>query len=307
MVQEAEAQAVTSKAKGGRKGKVMQLRAIDNEATNESDTEVNDDDAEEETDSDSDHDNNKKQYNFRTLAKLLEPVPKLTSHNYYSWNAHIKSFLRCVPHTMKHLDGAYDKKHPKWNCTFNDALTNALCSTIDTTREYNINYLILDIIREHHMFHHVWKKIENGLTNEATAISHHIALITQLGELRMHNSDVRKLIQEIRTIQMESSLLEKPFTDDTLFSNLQKCTIQHPMYKETVATISQLSFNALTTALSIWQSVIENNPTLRVDPCQASTRVASSDNQDETPRKEEKDEKDTDSTSTKVAARPQRL
>ena len=168
----------------------MQPQAIDNEATNKSDTKVIDNDAEEETDSDSDHNNNRKPYNFCTLEKLLEPIPKLTSHNYYSWNAHIKSFLRCIPHTMKHLDGAYDKKHPKWNCTFDDALTNALCSTIDTTGEHNINYLIPDIIREHHTFHHVWKKIENGLTNEATAISHHIALIAQLGELRMHNSDV---------------------------------------------------------------------------------------------------------------------
>ncbi|SYW81934.1 uncharacterized protein UHO2_00421 [Ustilago hordei] len=269
MVQEAEAQAITSKAKGGRKGKIMQLRAIDNEATNKSDTKVINDNAKEETDSNSDHDNNGKQYNFHTLAKLLEPIPKLTSHNYYSWSAHI--------------------------------------NTIDTTREFNINYLILDIIRENHMVHDVWKKIENGLTNEATAISHHIALIAQLGELRMYNSDARKLIQEIRTIQMESSLLGKPFANDTLFSNLQKCTIQHPMYKETVTTMSQLSFSTLATALSIWQSVIENNPALRVDPRQASARVASSDDQDKPPRKDKKDEKDTNSTSTKVAARPRRL
>jgi len=126
---------------------------------------------------------------------------------------------------MKHLDGAYDKKHPKWNHTFDDALMNALRSTINTTGEFNINYLVLDIIREHHTFHNVWKKIENGLTNEATTISRHIALIAQLGELRMYNSDVQKLIQEIRTIQTESSLLGKPFADDTLFSKLQKCTI----------------------------------------------------------------------------------
>ena len=91
---------------------------------------------------------------------------------------------------MKHLKGVCDKKHPKWNQTFDDdALTNALCSTFNTTGEFNINYLILDIIREHHTFHNVWKKIENGLTNEATAISRCIALITQLGELSMYNSD----------------------------------------------------------------------------------------------------------------------
>ncbi|CCF54957.1 hypothetical protein NDA11_005841 [Ustilago hordei] len=198
----------------------------------------------------------------------------------------------------------YDKKHPKWNCTFDDALTNALCSTIDTTGEYNVNYLILDIIREHHMFHHVWKKIENGLTNEATATSHHIALIAQLGELRMFNSDAQKLIQEIRSIQMESSLLGKPFADDTLFSNLQKCTICHPMYKETVATVSQLTFSALATALTTWQLVIENNPSQRVDPHQASTRVTSSNDQDESSEKDEKDKKDADCTSAKVAARP---
>ncbi|SYW81718.1 uncharacterized protein UHO2_00222 [Ustilago hordei] len=70
---------------------------------------------------------------------------------------------------------------------------------------------------------------------------------------------------------------------------------------------TKLSFNALTTTLSIQQLAIENNPTPRVDPHQASARVTSSDDQDETPRKEEKDKKDADSTSAKVATRPRRL
>ncbi|SYW73943.1 uncharacterized protein UHO2_00808 [Ustilago hordei] len=205
---------------------------------------------------------------------------------------------------MKHLEGTYDKKHPKWKQSFDDALMNAVCGTIDTTGEYNVNYLILDIIREHHMFSQVWKKIENGLTNEATATSCWIALITQLGKLRMFNSDARKLIQEIRTIQTESSLLGKPFANDTLFSNLQKCTIHHPMYKEMVTTISQLTFSALTTALTIQQSAIENYPAQKVDPCQASARVASSNDQDEPTLKDGGDEKDGDNTNAKVAAWP---
>ena len=48
---------------------------------------------------------------------------------------------------------------------------NALHSTINTTGEYNINYLLLDIISEYLTFHQVWKKIENGLTNKATMMS----------------------------------------------------------------------------------------------------------------------------------------
>ena len=79
------------------------------------------------------------------------------------------------------------------------------------------------------------------------------------------------------------------------------------MYKETIATMSQLSFSTLATALSIQQSVIKNNPALRVDPQQASARAASSNDQDKPPGKDEKDEKDTDSTSNKVATRPRRL
>ncbi|KAJ1029172.1 hypothetical protein NDA18_002800 [Ustilago nuda] len=247
MTDNTEIQAGASKAKGGRKGKAPQPRVPNNDTTNETEIEATD----EETNPNSDQNSGSKQYNFRTLAKLLEPVPKLMSQSYYSWNVHIKSFLQSVPHAMKHLEGTYDKNHPKWNRVFDDALMNAVCGTINTTGEYNINYLILDIIREHHTFHQIWKKIENGLTNEAIATSHQITLIAQLGELRMYNSDVRKLIQEIRTIQTESSLLGKPFADDTLFSILQKCTIHHPVYKETVATISQLTFNALATTLTI--------------------------------------------------------
>lgn len=55
--------------------------------------------------------------------------------------------------------------------TFDNALTNALCSTINTTGEHNINYLLLDIISKYLTFHQVWKKIQNGLTNKATMIS----------------------------------------------------------------------------------------------------------------------------------------
>ena len=120
----------------------------------------------------------------------------------------------------------------------------------------------------------------------------------------MFNSDVQKLIQEIRSIQTESSLLGKPFANDTLFLNLQKCTICHLMYKETVATISQITFNALATALTIWQLAIQNNPAQRVDPCQASARIASSDDQDEPTLKDERNKKDEDHTSAKVAAWP---
>lgn len=264
-------------------------------------------DADKGTDSDSDLDGDSKQYNFHTLAKLLEPVPKLTSHNYYSWSAHIKSFLRSVPHAMKHLEGAYNKKHTKWNHTFDDALINALRGTIDTIGEYNVNYLILDIIREYHTFHQVWKKIETGLTNEATATSCRLALIAQLGDIKMFNTNTQKLIQEIRSIQTESSLLGKPFTDDALFSNLQKCTIRHPMYKETITTISQLNFNGLTTALIVRQSAIENNPAYKVDPHQASARIASSDNQDKSAKVDEKDEKDDGRTSARVATRPRKI
>ena len=91
MVDNAEMQAGASRTKGGRKGKVSQLRATDNEVTNKTEVEVIDDD--EETGSNSNQDSSGKQYNFHTLAKLLELVPKLTSQNYYSWNVHIKSFL----------------------------------------------------------------------------------------------------------------------------------------------------------------------------------------------------------------------
>ncbi|KAJ1044256.1 hypothetical protein NDA10_006062 [Ustilago hordei] len=272
MTDNTEIQAGASKAKGGRKGKVPQLSS--------------------------------KRYNFRTLVKLLEPVPKLTSQSYYSWNVHIKSFLQSVPHAMKHLEGTYDKNHPKWNCVFDDALTNAVHGTIDTTGEHNINYLILDIIREYHTFHQIWKKIENGLTNEAIITSCRIALIAQLGKLRMYNSNVWKLIQEIRTIQTESSLLGKPFADDTLFLTLQKCTICHPVYKEMVATISQLTFNALTTTLTIQQSAVENYPAQKIDPHQASARVAGSNNQEEPAVKDEKDE---DNANAKVSVRPRKL
>ncbi|SOV05043.1 uncharacterized protein UDID_17828 [Ustilago sp. UG-2017a] len=260
-----------TRTKGSRKGKNTQVR-VDIDATNENEPEAIDNEANKDTDSDSNFDDGNKRYNFCTLAKLLEPVSKLMSRNYYSWSTHMKSFLQSVPHAMKHLEGTYNKKHPKWSCSLNDALINTLHGTIDTTGEYNVNYLVLDVIKEYLTFNQVWRKIENGLTNEATKTSHRLALISQLNDIKMFHSDARKLIQEIQSIQTESSLLGKPFADDTLFLALQKCTIQHLVYKETVATVHQIDFNTLATALSIRQTAVESVPTQKIDPRQASVR-----------------------------------
>ena len=79
------------------------------------------------------------------------------------------------------------------------------------------------------------------------------------------------------------------------------------MYKEMVTTISQLTFSALATALTIQQSAIENYPAQKVDPCQASARVAGSNDQDKPTLKDGGDEKDGDNTNAKVAAWPRRL
>ncbi|SYW82245.1 uncharacterized protein UHO2_00730 [Ustilago hordei] len=294
-----------TRTKGSRKGKNTQVW-VDNNATNKNEPEAINNEADEDTDSDSDFDDGDKRYNFRTLAKLLEPVPKLTSRNYYSWSAHMKSFLRSVPHAMKHLEGTYDKKHPKWSRSLDDALINALCGTIDTTGEYNVNYLVLDVIKEYLTFNQVWRKIENSLTNEATKTSHILVLISQLNDTKMFHSDARKLIQEIRSIQTESSLLGKPFADDTLFSALQKCTIRHLVYKETVATVHQIDFNTLATALSIWQTAVESVPAQKIDPRQASARTASNDNQNEQAGETEA-KADNSHTSSRNAGRPRRI
>ncbi|KAJ1579093.1 hypothetical protein NDA15_005607 [Ustilago hordei] len=245
--------------KGSRKGKNTQVQ-VDNDATNENELEVINNEADKDTDSDSNFDD---------------------GDNYYSWSTHVKSFLQSVPHAMKHLKGTYDKKHPKWSRSLDDALINALHGTIDTTGEHNVNYLVLDVIKEYLTFNQVWRKIENGLTNEATKTSHRLALILQLNDTKMFHLDARKLIQEIRSIQTESSLLGKPFADDTLFSALQKCMIWHPVYKEMVTTIHQIDFNTLATALSIWQTAVKSIPMQKIDPQQASARTAGNNDQNE--------------------------
>ena len=177
---------------------------------------------------------------------------------------------------MEHLEGTYNTSHPRWSHAFDDALTNTTQGTIDTTGEYNVNYILLDIIKEYLTFNQVWKRIENGLGGEAMRNSCQLTLITQLGDINMFNSDAWKLIQEIRTIQVESSILGRPFADDTLFSTLQKCMIWHPMYKDTIATVHHLNFDALTIALSMCQLAIESIPAQKWDPQQANARIASS-------------------------------
>ena len=169
-----------------------------------------------------------------------------------------------------------------------------LRSTLDTEGEYNVLYLLLDISKNHLTCHQAWKKIERSLTSEVARTSRRIALLAELNETKMFHADARKLIQEIRVIQTETSLLGAPFSNDALYSALQRCTIRHPVYKETVATVHQVSFDALATALTTRQSAIESVPGQKVDPRQASARMAGGNEE-----QAEDTESDTGSTKTK--------
>ncbi|SOV01422.1 uncharacterized protein UDID_17657 [Ustilago sp. UG-2017a] len=260
----------TKKTKGGRKGKVAQQVRIDDEATDGNENEFNE--AEEESDSD---DDNKR------------------------WSTLIKATLRVVPHATQHLEGTYDSDHPKWNRTFDNVLAGVLRSTLDTEGEYNTLYLLLDINKAYLTFHQTWKKVEKALTSEAARTSRQIALLAQLNEAKMFNADAQKLIQEIRAMQMETSLLGAPFGDDAIYAALQRCTIRHPVYKETVATVHQVSFDALATALMMHQSAIKSIPAQKVDPRQASARAAGSNEQDS--------DANEDAESSKAKTRPRRI
>ena len=112
----------------------------------------------------------------------------------------------------------------------------------------------------------------------------------------MFHADARKLIQEIRVLQTETSLLGAPFSNDALYSALQRCTIRHPVYKETVATVHQVSFDALATALTTRQSAIESLPGQKVDPHQASARMAEG-------NEEQAEDTESDTGSTKIKSK----
>ena len=90
----------------------------------------------------------------------------------------------------------------------------------------------------------------------------------------MFHADACKLIQEIRVMQTKTSLLGAPFSNGAIYAMLQRCMIQHLVYKETVTTVHQVSFDALATALTTHQSAMESIPGQKVDPRQASTRIA---------------------------------
>ncbi|KAJ1576809.1 hypothetical protein NDA11_004693 [Ustilago hordei] len=212
MVDKTDSQAGANEAakRSRRTKKTIVIQQTQAENTANDDNEIDD-----KPDYESDSNDIGKQYSFHTLAKLLKLVPKLTTQNYYSWSAHVISFLQCVLHAMEHLEGVYNPDHPKWSCPFDDALTNAVQGTIDTIGKYNVNYLMINIIREYLTFGQVWSKIKNSLGDKATRASCWLALITQLGDTRMFHANAQKLIQEIRTIQAEGSTLGRPFADNT--------------------------------------------------------------------------------------------
>ncbi|SYW73987.1 uncharacterized protein UHO2_00852 [Ustilago hordei] len=128
--------------------------------------------------------------------------------------------------------------------------------------------------------------------------------MTQLGDIKMFHSNTRKLIQEIQSIQTKSSLLGKPFANNTLFLALQKCTICHPVYKETVTTVHQIDFITLAIALRFHQTAVESIPMQKIDPQQASTRIAGSDNQD---RQAEETKMGNNNASPKNTSRSQQI
>ncbi|CCF48983.1 hypothetical protein NDA11_000848 [Ustilago hordei] len=90
MVDDTDPQAGTSEAakrsKRTKKVTIVQQTQTGNTANDDNEIDDNPEDK-------SDDDDIGKQYSFHTLSKLLEPVPKLTTQNHYSWSAHVKSFL----------------------------------------------------------------------------------------------------------------------------------------------------------------------------------------------------------------------
>ena len=94
-----QASEATKRTKGGRKGKAAQQVQIDDKATDSNKTESN------EVEEGSDSNNDNEWYDYHTLAKIMEAVPKLTLQNYYSWSTLIKATLRVVPHAIWHLEG----------------------------------------------------------------------------------------------------------------------------------------------------------------------------------------------------------
>ncbi|SOV08507.1 uncharacterized protein UDID_17414 [Ustilago sp. UG-2017a] len=153
-------------------------------------------------------------YNYCTLAKILETVPS-----------------SLVPYATRHLEGKYDRSHPKWNRTFDNALVGVLRSTLDTEGEHNVLHLLLDISKNHLTFHQAWKKIERSLT---------------------------------------------------------------------IATVHQVSFDALATALTMHQSAMESVPGQKVDPRQASARTAGT-------NEEQAYDAESDTGSAKTAIKPKRI
>ncbi|SYW76540.1 uncharacterized protein UHO2_04781 [Ustilago hordei] len=158
-------------AKRTRKGKTPQRVQIDEEVTDGNETEYFDNEDEGGSESDDDDD----RYDYHTLAKILETVPKLT--------------------------------------TFDNALVGVLRSTLDTEGEYNVLYLLLDISKNHLTCHQAWKKIEKSLTSEAARTSRWIALLAELNETKMFHADAHKLIKEILAARHTSGgIQDQPYS-----------------------------------------------------------------------------------------------
>lgn len=194
------------------------------------------------------------------MIKILESVTKLTTRNYRAWVINVMAALESIPHATAYSMGTIKPRSAKWKPHFDSAVRQAVLSTFSDEGTCSAAHLRLRYNTMRLTAHGLFIKIKEELSSDIEYHFQRRAILEEIGNIKINQSDVGKLIDDIDRLNSESMALAEPLPDDLLYTALTRNTIRHPSYKDTVASTHATNYRQLCTVLRARQTALANHP-----------------------------------------------
>ncbi len=201
-------------------------------------------------------------FSYDKMLKAMEVVtPKLNRMNFFAWRVKVLNALQTITYGLKHVQRKIHPGSELWDETYDVWIRQAIASTCDRVGENNVDSTLMLIESDPKSAADFVDALVDEFASESLQASRKSNLIHRMGNIRLYNNDVRKLVADIQAMQAEAAALNDSFSDDTLYAALERETNRHPIYKDAfagdVGGMAGLRFQALADRLTCRQNSLE--------------------------------------------------
>jgi hypothetical protein len=146
---------------------------------------------------------------LKWVKSALDNAPKLNTKNWYAWNPRFLSALGTWKDAVRHLEGTVKPGDDRFDEVLDDHLETILEGTCEVNGTNSVNFMLTrPRDSQPWTFHGLYEKLKSSLLkldglNKAT-------LLREAGNIRMYNSDVRKLVDAIRNHWAKADVMGHP-------------------------------------------------------------------------------------------------